>query len=135
MRWWQVIILIPLMITLNFFVSQSLGYFLQMPGWFSNFILLILFIPQYFILKDNFFSQKLLKHPVEQAEIEKLLANAVSANFKIEVRAFRDKLLHSDKIWYWESPEESWRSMRGCAGYVIVRQGKATRHYIITKMN
>jgi hypothetical protein len=136
MHWWQALILFSFMTTLLVFVFESLPYFLRIPALLAYYgFLLILLILQFPLLNYWNISKKLLKHKVEREEIEKILAAAVSDNFKIELRTFRDKILLDDEIWYWESPEESWHSMRGRAGYVIVRHGKATKHYIITGMN
>lgn len=136
MSFWQTAIFIPLAILITVLIFAIPGYFLGIhPALLFCGFLLIGGLFQFVLSSYQAIPQELLKHRVELELIEKMNAAANTEFFKEQVSKFRVKILPSDEIWYWESPEESWRSKRGRAGYVIVRQGKATRHYIITGMN
>lgn len=52
-----------------------------------------------------------------------------------EWESFKSKMRKGDEIWYWSTPEWTWKRLAGRCGYVIVRNGKPTRHSILTGMN
>jgi hypothetical protein len=52
-----------------------------------------------------------------------------------EWNKFWSKVREGDEIWLWSTPKWTWKMLTGREGYVIVRDGKPTRHMIVTGMN
>lgn len=52
-----------------------------------------------------------------------------------EGNIFWSKVREGDEIWLWRTPDWTWKMLTGREGCVIVRNGRPTRHIIVTGMN
>ena len=47
----------------------------------------------------------------------------------------KSEMHEGDELWEFSTPEWTWLELHGRAGLVVVRNGKPTRHILITRMN
>jgi hypothetical protein len=79
-------------------------------------------------------SKSWLAEPITFREIEAQLPDDHPA-FAPEWEAFKAEMVEGDELWMWGTPPESWEHLCGRGGYVIVRDGEPTEHFIVTVMN
>jgi hypothetical protein len=60
---------------------------------------------------------------------------SIHSGLQEEWNKLKAKLQPGDEIWFWRTHPWTWRMLAGRCGYMIVRRGRTTRHWIITGMN
>ncbi|HYF66409.1 MAG TPA: hypothetical protein VD886_26510 [Herpetosiphonaceae bacterium] len=59
----------------------------------------------------------------------------IAAATKGALAELKPHLRPGDEIWCWETPKWTWDALMGRGGYVIVRDGKPTKHSVMVWMN
>lgn len=67
--------------------------------------------------------------------VERVEKNELKENSGEDIEEFLKNLKSGDEIWYWSTERWKWKMLMGRCGYVIVRDGRPTRHLIVTGMN
>jgi hypothetical protein len=69
-------------------------------------------------------AQELAWVGVQEKDQAQLLARGPSPAWQEKWNAFLGAKAPDDELWRFRSPPETWRSLRGCAGYAVVRDGE-----------
>jgi hypothetical protein len=75
------------------------------------------------------------KVDVEEIEAKHMYDDIPFGQMENEWENFKSKVKEGEEVWFWSTSPWTWKMLVGRCGYVIVRNGRPTRHSIVTGMN
>jgi MFS family permease len=124
-------------------VEAILDYFNIADGlvvYNVNIVVVLTFLTGVYFIWDIFLRGRSKDGLVRKMDIEEIealhLHDGVPFGHMIyEWEDFKSKIKPGDEIWFWSTPQWTWDSLVGRCGYVIVRNDRPTRHFMLTGMN
>lgn len=124
--------------------AESIIEYFNLSEGMSNFLIttvnILTLMLVVYILWSFFFggmSKSMLVNKVdlEEMETEHMHDGIPFGQMEYEWKSFKSKIKEGDEIWFWSTSPRMWKVLVGRCGYVIVRNGRPTRHSIVTGMN